>query len=341
MAGGVAGIDEEIAVHLRDLRAADAQTSAAGGVDQLPRAMARRVLEGRAAGLFANRLRRLAVALHLLHPLADRFRRGDCPPKARGGEDDRRIDGAIAIGELHVAIVEDERLAIAAEAGRFDQNVFSLRAIGAGVHAQRAADGAGNAEEEFEPADSGRSCRLGHAFVERGGARADDLALSAGVAEGTGRQADHDARHAAIAHDQVRADADDMEWKFVRKLPQKIRKVIVVRWRKKHLRRTADTKPRQLGQRLVGEQPPAQVWHRGFKLGRDVGKGHAKPSNSSWPGLSRPPTSCRLSAWQVGTSIFSQTARTAFCTLGSRTIASVECLSTVPDSSTASPSGMD
>src|SRR5437764_15353359 len=105
MAGGVAGIDEEIAVHFRDLRAADAQTSTAGGVDQLPRAMAWRVLEGRAAGLFADRLRSLAVALHLLHPLADRFPRVDCPPDARGGEDDGGAVGAVAMDELHVEYV--------------------------------------------------------------------------------------------------------------------------------------------------------------------------------------------------------------------------------------------
>src|SRR5260370_40948442 len=102
MAGGGSCSDQEVAVHFRDLRGAAAQTSAAGGVDQLPRAMARRVLEGRAAGLFADRLRALAVALHLLHPLADRFGRGRCPPKARGGEDDGSVDTAVAIDELHV-----------------------------------------------------------------------------------------------------------------------------------------------------------------------------------------------------------------------------------------------
>ena len=48
--GGVAEIDQEIAVQLGDLRVADGQAAAAGGVDQLPGLVAGRILEGRAAG---------------------------------------------------------------------------------------------------------------------------------------------------------------------------------------------------------------------------------------------------------------------------------------------------
>src|ERR1700759_236014 len=42
---GIAEIDQEIAMHLGDLRIADAQASAAGGVNQLPGLMAGRILE--------------------------------------------------------------------------------------------------------------------------------------------------------------------------------------------------------------------------------------------------------------------------------------------------------
>src|SRR6266487_206634 len=91
MAGRSAGVDEEVAMHLRHLRAADAQAPAAGGVDQLPRAVTWRILEGRAAGLFANGLSGFAVVLHLVHPRAYHLRRGHQPAKARGREDDRGI----------------------------------------------------------------------------------------------------------------------------------------------------------------------------------------------------------------------------------------------------------
>ena len=62
-----------------------------------------------------------------------------------------------------------------------DQNIFGLAAIGAGIHAQRAADGAGNAELEFEPADVRRRRRFRDALVERGRAGAYDVAIGRDV----------------------------------------------------------------------------------------------------------------------------------------------------------------
>ena len=49
--GGVAGVDQEVAVLLGDLGGAVHQAAAAGFVDQLPGLVAGRILEGRAAGL--------------------------------------------------------------------------------------------------------------------------------------------------------------------------------------------------------------------------------------------------------------------------------------------------
>src|SRR5215203_3426809 len=116
MPGGVTGIDEEIAVHFRDLRPADAQAAAAGGIDQFPGAVAGRILEGRSSGLFANRLSRFAMGLHLVHPRANGLRVRDRALKARRREDDRRIDTAVAVDELHVGIAEDMPGAVAADA---------------------------------------------------------------------------------------------------------------------------------------------------------------------------------------------------------------------------------
>ena len=69
LAGGVAVVDQEVAVHLGHLGAADAKAAAAGGVDQLPGAGARRVLEGGAAGALLDRLVGLAVLGDLVHLL--------------------------------------------------------------------------------------------------------------------------------------------------------------------------------------------------------------------------------------------------------------------------------
>jgi hypothetical protein len=106
------------------------------------------------------------------------------------------------------------------------------------------------------------------------GAGADDIAGSGRLAERPRRQADHHARHAAVAHDQVGADADDIDRQFLRKQLQEVREIVLIRRREQHLRRPADAKPRQLRQRLVRQQPPAQLRHGGFEVGRDVGEGH-------------------------------------------------------------------
>src|SRR5262245_47468268 len=70
--GGVATVDQEIAVQLGDLRVADHEATAAGGVDELPGLLARRVLEGGAAGAAPDRLRRLTRLGDLVHLGGDR-----------------------------------------------------------------------------------------------------------------------------------------------------------------------------------------------------------------------------------------------------------------------------
>jgi hypothetical protein len=58
-------------------------------------------------------------------------------------------------------------------------------------------------------------------------------------------------RHAAVAHDQVGADAHDVNRKLARQMRQEICQIILIRWREQQLRRAADPKPGQFGQRLV------------------------------------------------------------------------------------------
>src|ERR1700722_3673246 len=58
--GRVPKIGQKITVHRRHLSAADLQTPASGLVDQFPGLQSRRILECRAAGLLADRLRGLA-----------------------------------------------------------------------------------------------------------------------------------------------------------------------------------------------------------------------------------------------------------------------------------------
>src|SRR5215210_3059806 len=187
VAGGATGVDEEIAVHFGHLRAPDPQAPASGGVDQLPGALTERILERRAAGLFTNRLRGFAVVLHLVHTLSDFRRRRDPPAKARRGENNRTVDATVAVSEFHIRIRKRTLVAVATKTNCFDQDVFNLNAVGAGIHAQRAADGAGNTEQEFQAGQTAGGRCLGHALVERGGSGADDIALRGGLAKAARR----------------------------------------------------------------------------------------------------------------------------------------------------------
>ena len=97
--GGAAGVDQEVAVLLRYLRAAAGQAAAAGGIDQLPGLHVGRIAERRTAGARAHRLRCLARGADFRH--ARRDRRGCAASRAQPGAHD---DGAVrqarmAIGE--------------------------------------------------------------------------------------------------------------------------------------------------------------------------------------------------------------------------------------------------
>src|SRR5690606_12532732 len=84
---GGAGVDQEVAVLLRDLGAAPAQAAAAGALHELPGAFARRVLEGAAAGAAADRLAFRARLLDLAHAAADRCDVVGMAAQAGGDED--------------------------------------------------------------------------------------------------------------------------------------------------------------------------------------------------------------------------------------------------------------
>src|SRR6185437_15632034 len=150
-----AGVDEEIGVLLGDLRAAAREAAAAGAVDQLPRLVARRIGEGRAAGAGADRLAGFARRVDLVHAPADRRRIAGLAGELGGDEDPIRRGGAVAVGEAERGGGDLVAPAFAVERDDAAQHVGDLAPIGAGIHPQRAAERAGDAGEKFEPGDAG------------------------------------------------------------------------------------------------------------------------------------------------------------------------------------------
>ena len=83
----------------------------------------------------------------------------------------------------------------AIDAARLDEHVRRLAAIGAGIHAQRAADRAGNAAEEGEPVEAGLGGRARHLHVGHGRRRRGRACrLDRDCAEALAAEPDDDAR---------------------------------------------------------------------------------------------------------------------------------------------------
>ena len=85
---------------------------------------------------------------------------------------------------------------------------------------------------------------------------------------------DHNARHAAVAHDQIGAGADHGDRQFRRQVAQEISEVVLVLRHEQDLRRPADAEPGEFAERLVGQEAPAQFGHLRFQFGDDVGECH-------------------------------------------------------------------
>src|SRR5262245_12388479 len=102
--GGVAEVDQEVAVHLRDLGVADLDAAAAGGVDQLPGLASGRILEGGAAGAALDRLRGLARLGDLVHLGGNRGAVAGPAGEQRLREDDVIGRATMPIPVVHVAI---------------------------------------------------------------------------------------------------------------------------------------------------------------------------------------------------------------------------------------------
>src|SRR3546814_4223087 len=91
--GRRAGVDQEVAVLVRHHGAAEREPAAAGGVDELPGPMARRDLEGAAAGAAADWLPVRPLILDLLHARLD-----GGTVDGRGGEARAEADPVLAPG---------------------------------------------------------------------------------------------------------------------------------------------------------------------------------------------------------------------------------------------------
>ena len=194
------------------------------------------------------------------------------PWNMRLGEDHVLGRAAVPIGVVHVGIGEGADAAAAIDAARGNQHVLGLAPIGAAIHPQRPADRARNAAQERQPGDRGLLGGARHLDVRHRGAGADARALLYRDIAEPATEPDHHARNAAVAHDEIGAEADHGDGNLRRQVHQEIRQVLFVFRHEQNLRGPADPEPCQLGERLIGDEPPAQRGHCGVQVRDDVGE---------------------------------------------------------------------
>src|SRR5690606_35629808 len=112
--------------------------------------------------------------------------------------------------------------------------------IGAGIHPERTANGAGNAVIEMKSANTGLQSCSGYPFVRRGRTCADTRGRDRfHFPEATSRKADDETLYAAVAHQEVRADTDHGKRYFLRHCPEEHGQVFLVGRLVQRVRQTA------------------------------------------------------------------------------------------------------
>ncbi len=140
---------------LADPRIAAPQAPAAGGVDQRPGLVVGRILEGRPAGLRAQRLRRLALGGDAVHLGLDYCWRFGMAAEGRADHDRARGERRVAIGVAERLDRERLPLARAQDDVALEEHILRLPPIGAAVHPHEAADRSGDRAQELDAADTG------------------------------------------------------------------------------------------------------------------------------------------------------------------------------------------
>ena len=172
------------------------------------------------------------------------------------------------------ALRQNVDAALPIDRARFDERIFGLASVSAAIHAQRAADTAWNPAHERQSGDPGFLRRARDLDVGYSSTGPHIEAINDDFVEAAA-QSDHDARNAAVAHDQIGAETHDGDCDLARKVRQEIAEVGFVLWHEQNLCGSANAKPGQLRDRLIAQQAAAQFRHLRFQIGTDIGKAHA------------------------------------------------------------------
>src|SRR5919107_1165022 len=201
---------EVIGVDFGDLDLAYPGAFQAGGLYHAAGEVSGGTFEGRAA------TRPVRGAVHALGPellyAGLQFRRIAGPEGVARPEDDRVgvfVQGAVAVGEVEFCGLHPDYLVIPEHICPVE-DFGRLGAVGAGVHVDCAADGAGNACCELQSGEAAARRGVGEHGVEHPGVGSDLPAFDLDVGQGFG-EADGESPYASVSYEHVRAPAENRQ----------------------------------------------------------------------------------------------------------------------------------
>ena len=219
--GGVVGVDDEAAVLLAHLRAANGVSSQAGIHDEFAGKVTLGALESGASTRHVERLLVLAALAVVVHVGLDH--RGVARGEIESGrKHDETVVGnaALAIAQVEFVDIELDDVAAAAGAvvelasGFVDahvlQHIGHAGAVCSGVHVAGTADRSGDARDGFHAGKAGLGCRGCDIGKQGAGCRRDMRAVDRNVGEALAQRHDN-AADALVADEQVGAVAHDGE----------------------------------------------------------------------------------------------------------------------------------
>ena len=241
--------------------------------------MTRRILEGRAPGLLADRLGQFAARGDFGDLGRDGFGIVGRPAIGRLDPDDvgRGLGVAIGVAEIGQRIVDP--LTRPAQAPGRHEDVLRLGAVAPRIHGQGPADGARNAGIELQPAQPGLGRGPRHHGVQRPRPCGDRVALGRDPGERPPGQPHHDTLDPAVAHDDIGTHAQHGHRHGRVQRLEEVGKVVGVSRDEQGIRRPADPEPSVGPQRLVTQQLAAD-------RGQGDGQGRS-PSKKCWICCSR------------------------------------------------------
>src|SRR5262249_14065517 len=172
-------------------------------------------LESRTAGATLDRLRRLSRFGDFFHFGGDEFWIAAFAREQGFGEDVIVRRAAMTIGVMHVRVAYDMQAAAPIDRADLDKHVLGLTPVGTAVHAQRAADRAGNPAHERQTANAGFRCRARDLPVRDSGTGANPRAFDGGAIK-PAPEPDDRAPDPAIAHNQIRTKSDHRHGELIR-----------------------------------------------------------------------------------------------------------------------------